>query len=440
MSESTRLGRARGKKMLPVAVVATALIAMLAIASVASAATPNPIASGTTTLTINAKLLKSAKQAGIKITAVKPAKIKGSKATFAVTGGEIEATTGAGTITHSGGLKIAWGKKSVTLKSFTVSTSGKSLSAKVGGKTVKVASLAGVSATRLGFGNGITAKKVKLTSAGANALNKKLTPAPTKTKVKKNGKTIVKTVKVAPPFKANTLLGSSNTEVEVGTDNVLAKETMVFNGDPTLLGKLKDVGVELQTISPTSVSGTTFTSPIAGGTIAPNGATGAVNSSGGLKLVQNLTQGPSTSITLANIGVDLGAKTAGVEVIGESNAESEGKKPLNVGNLGRSSIADLTITSTNPSPATRTVGVNANAVIQPVAAEVLEGFVKVYQGYYAQVAALTLQKEIEAGIKPVMTEAQIKEAGAKAAEAKVANDQIKAGEALGSFSFTAAGE
>ena len=443
MSESTRLGRARGKKMLPVAVLASALFAMLAIASVASAATPNPISSGTTTLTINAKLLKSAKQAGIKITAVKPAKIKGSKATFAVTGGEIEATTGAGTITHSGGLKIVWGKKSVTLKSFTVSTSSKSLSAKIGGKTVKVASLAGVSATRLGFGNGITAKKVKLTSAGANALNKKLTPAPTKTKVKKNGKTIVKTVKVKPPFKANALLGSSNTEVEVGTDNVLAKETMVFNGDPTLLGKLKDVGVELQTISPTSASGTTFTSPIAGGTIAPNGTTGAVNSSGGLKMVQVLptsaTTSISTSITLANIGVDLGAKTAGVEVIGESNAETEGKKPLNVGNLGRSSIADLTITGTNPSPATRTVGVTANAVIQPVAAEVLEGFVKVYQGWYTQVAA----KQIAEGLGKegkVITEAEALALGAKAAEAKVANDQIKSGEALGSFSFIAAGE
>jgi len=439
MSESTRLGRARGKKMLPVAVLATALIAMLAIASVASAATPNPIASGTTTLTINAKLLKSAKQAGIKITAVKPAKIKGSKATFAVTGGEIEATTGSGTITHSGGLKIALGKKSVTLKSFTVSTSGKSLSAKVGGKTVKVASLAGVSATRLGFGNGITAKKVKLTSAGANALNKKLTPAPTKTKVKKNGKTIVKTVKVAPPFKANALLGSSNTEVEVGTDNVLAKESMVFNGDATLLGKLKDVGVDLQTISPTTVSGTTFTSPISGGMIAPAGTTGAVNSSGGLKLVQVLptsaTTSISTSITLANIGVDLAAKTAGVEVIGESNAESEGKKPLNVGNLGRSSIADLTITGTNPSPATRTVGVTANAAIQPVAAEVLEGFVKVYQGWYTQVAAAELVKAGKAS-----SEAEALALGAKLAEAKVASDHIKAGEPLGSFSFIAAGE
>jgi hypothetical protein len=440
MSESTRLGRARGRKMLPVALVAAALIAMLAIASVASAATPNPIASGTTTLTINAKVLKAAKQAGIKITAVKPAKIKGSKATFAVTGGEIEAATGAGTIIHSGGLKITWGKKSVTLKALMVSTAGKSISAKIGGKTVKFASLAGVSATRLGFGNGITAKKVKLTSAGANALNKKLTPAPTKTKVKKNGKTIVKTLKVKPPFTANTPFGSSNTEVEVKTDNVIAKESMVFNGDPTLLAKLANVGVKIELISPTTASGTTFTSPISGGTIAPNGSTGAVNSSGGLKLVQNLPKGPSTSIALANIGVDLAAKTTGVEVIGESNAEEPGgKKPLNIGNLGRSSIGDLTITGTNPSPATRTVTVTANATIQAVAAEVLEGFVKVYQGYWTQVVTTTLTEEVKAGLK-TLTAAEIEAIAKKEGEAKVANDQIKANEALGSFNFTATGE
>jgi len=96
----------------------------------------------------------------------------------------------------------------VTLKSITVDTKTKSLSAKVGGKTVKVASLAGTSTARLGFGASVSAKKVKLTSAGANALNSKLTPAPTKTKVKKHGKTIVKTVKVKPPFKANMLLGA----------------------------------------------------------------------------------------------------------------------------------------------------------------------------------------------------------------------------------------
>src|ERR1700744_303112 len=105
MSESTRLGRARGR-MLPVSIVAAALIAMLAIVPIASAATPNPISSGSTTITLKSSVTKSLKKAGVKITAVKPAKIKGSKVTLPVTGGEVEATTGSGTITHGGGLKI----------------------------------------------------------------------------------------------------------------------------------------------------------------------------------------------------------------------------------------------------------------------------------------------------------------------------------------------
>ena len=148
MSDSTRLGRARGK-MLPVAFVTAALAAMLAIAPLASAAS-DPISSGTTTLTINSGFSKKAKKAGITIAAVKPSKLKGYKATFAVTGGEIEPTTGAGTVTHSGGLKITWGKKSVTLKSLTIDTKGKSISAKVGGKTLKFASLAGTSTALFG--------------------------------------------------------------------------------------------------------------------------------------------------------------------------------------------------------------------------------------------------------------------------------------------------
>jgi len=428
--------------MLPVAIVAAALAAMLVIAPLASAAS-SPISSGTTTLTINKGLLKKAKKAGIKFAAVKPAKVKGNKGTFPVTGGEIEVTTGSGSVTHGGGLKVKWGKKSVTLKSLTISTSGKSLSAKVGGKTVKVATLAGTSVARLGFGDSISAKKIKLTKAGAKALNK-ITPAPIRVKVKKKGKTVTKTVKTKPPFKKNMVLGSSVTEVEPETVGVLQTGSLTYNGDEGLLKKLADVKVKIETISPTSNSGNTYVSAISGGTISPLGTTGAVNSSGGLKLVQNLPTSPTTSlsttITLGSIGVDLAAKTATVEVIGESNVEENGKKPLNLGNLGRSSIADLTVTGLSPSPATRTVSYSANAAIQPVAAEVLGSFAKVFQGYTSLVFAQTLQKEIEEGKKPVMGKAEIEAAAKKAGEEAVANDQIKAGESLGSFSFTATGE
>jgi hypothetical protein len=437
MSDSTRLGRARGK-VLPVAIVAAALVAMLAIAPLASAA-PDPIKSGTTTLTINGAFSKKAKKAGITITAVKPSKIKGTKATFAVTGGEIEPTTGAGTITHSGGLKIAWGKKSVPLKSLTIDTKGKSLSAKVGGKTVKLAGLAGTSTARLGFGASVSAKKVKLTSAGAKALNSKLTPAPTMTEVKKNGKTITKTVKVQPAFKANMVLGSSVSEVEAETVNVTPTGNMVFTGDPTLLTKLKDVETTLVVIPPTTAAANVFTSPLSGGTISPLGTTGTVNSSGGLVLTQVLpvpgAASITTKITLGSIGVDLAAKTASVEVIGESNAKdpSTGKEPLNIGNLHRSSIADLTIGSVTPSPATRTVTVDASGTIQAVAAEVIQGFVTIYQAYYASGFAK------EAELKGVPA-AEAQKLGAEAAAAKVANDNIKAGEPLGTFSFVATGE
>lgn len=441
MSDSTRLGRARGK-MLPVAIVSAALVAMLVIVPLASAAS-SPIASGTTTLTLNKSLMKKAKKAGIKITAIKPTKVKGAKGTFAVTGGEIEVTTGSGSITHNGGLKIKWGKKSVTLKSLTVSTAGKSLSAKIGGKTVKIATLAGTSSARLGFGDSVSAKKVKLTAAGAKALNK-ITPSPTKTKVKKNGKTITKTVKTKPPFKKNMVLGSSVSEVEPETVGVLQTGSLTYNGDEGLLKKLADVGVKIETISPTSNSGNTYVSAISGGTISPLGTTGSVNSSGGLKLVQNLptsaTTSLSTTITLGNMGIDLAAKTVTVEVIGESNVEENGKKPLNLGNLGRSSIADLTVTGLTPSPATRTVSYSANGAIQPVAAEVLGSFAKVFQGYYTMVAAKEIQTKVEKGELPPMNKEQIEAAAKKAAEEKVANDQIKSGESLGSFSFVATGE
>jgi hypothetical protein len=445
MSQSSRSGRARGK-MLPVAIVAAALVAMLALAPLANAA-PAKVASGTTTLNINSGFNKQAKKAGIKVTALKPTTLKGTKATFTVNGGEIEPPSGIGTITHSGGLKIAWGKKSVALRSIEVSTSAKSLSAKVGGKKVKLATLSGVANARLGFGDSITAKNVKLTAGGAKALNNMLTPKPTKTKVKKKGKTIVKTVKVKPAFKANQVLGKTTTQVEPETVNVQPTGTLTYSGDSTLFTKLKDVGVEVQTISPTSASGTTFSSAISGGTLSPLGTSGQVNSAGGIKLVQAISGTSfSTSITLGSIGVDLGAKTATVEVNGESNVETEpGKKPLNVGNLGRSSIADLTITST-PSPATRTVAVNATAVIQPVAAEVLEGFVKVYEGAYALKVGEELAKKAEeefikseGKILPP-SKIQIEEAAKKAAAEKVANDHIKSGESLGSFAFTATGE
>jgi hypothetical protein len=403
-----------------------ALFAALALAPLASA-TPDPLASGTTTVTLSKGVTKSLKKAGVTISATKPGKVKGTKATFPVIGGELDPTTGAGVVTHSGGLKIKLGKKTATISSLEINTTTKALSGKFKGKTVKIATLAGVSFTRNGFGTNLAAKKLKLTGAAASALNKALAPKPKKGEGKGAAK------KSAPPFKGNALIGSATSETQPSTVTVLPGGNLTFAGSAGLFGKLNDVKVVPQPIAPTTLSGTTFTGPILGGTVSPAGTSGVVQSGLGLNLFQELkTEGApiTTTITLGGVYVDLAGKTATVEVVAVSNAESEGKKPLNLGNLGRSSVSDLTITGVTADPATRTVSVSSAGVLQPVSAEVLNGFVKVYAAYAGQIATLTAEAK-------GASKAEAAAIGQATSAAIIAKDSIVSGEALGTFAFTA---
>lgn len=424
MSDVTRPRMAR-RGTLPAGILAAALIALMAFAPFASAAS-DPLASGKTTMTLQKSFTNYLKTFGISIAKISPAKLSGGKATFNVTGGSLDPTTGKGTVNLGGGLKFKAGKKNVQVKGLVLSTEKKTLTGKVGGKKVSIASVAGWSFTRAGFGVNLKINKVKLTNAGATQLNKKLGFSKGKPK----------------PFLKNKLIAKATSETQPATVTVLPVGNMTFSGDETLLKKLSNVEVKIQTLGLTTQSGTTFTGPILGGTVAPTGTAGVVQSGIGLNLIQNLFQGPSTTITLGGMYVDLAAKTATVEVVASSTAvdPSTGKKPLDLGNLGRSSIADITVTGVTADPTTRTVGINANAVLQPVSAEVLQGFVTVYTGY---IEAATFQgtklflESPEGGSKSPAEAEAIAKVKAKEAGEKAAKNKISAGEALGTFSFTA---
>ncbi|HEX6782588.1 MAG TPA: hypothetical protein VF125_11230 [Solirubrobacterales bacterium] len=407
MTEATQPRMARGTR-LPLAALAAALFALLAFAPFASA-TPDPVGSGSATVTLNKGFTKYLKTFGIKTTKIAPAKLKGQKLTLTVTGGEVDPTTGAGTVTLGGGIKFKAGKKSATVKALVLDTAKASLTAKVSGKKVKLASVKGYSYARSGFGVSMTVKKLKLTKAAAKKLNKKLGYAKGKPK----------------PFLANKLLGSAKAEEQPATVTVLPGGNVSFKANQELLLKLKDVETEAKVIAPTTEKGLgNYELPITGGTIGPTGSAGVVQTAGGLLLSQKLpkdlaeTEFLETEITLGNMYVDLSAKTITVEVVAKSNASSS----LNLGNLGRSSIADLTITGVTADPVTRTVSVSSSAVLQPISAEVLEGFVKVYEAWYAGVLQAMGAPENVA-----------KEEAAK----KVEKDHITAGMSLGTFSFTA---
>ncbi|HET7121315.1 MAG TPA: hypothetical protein VFI17_08720 [Solirubrobacterales bacterium] len=396
--------------------LAAVLFALLAFAPLAQAA-PDPVGSGSATVTLNKGFTKYLKTFGIKVQKVSPAKLKGQKLTLPGTGGEVDPTTGAGTVTLGGGIKFKAGKKSATVKGLVLDTKKKALTAKVAGKKMKFASVGGYSYTRNGFGLNMTIKKLKLTGSAAKQLNKKTGYAKGKPK----------------PFIGGKMLGKATAEEQPSTVTIVPGGNVTFNANLELLKKLNDVETNANVIAPTTVGGVgSFLLPLSGGSIAPTATAGVVQTSGGLLLTQKLptseTTALETEITLGNMWLDFSAKTVTVEVVAKSNASSS----LNLGPLGRSSIADLTLTGATVSAdsATRTVTVqNASATLQPISAEVLEGFVKVYQAYYEAGVCASLPEKCK--------EPAEKEIAKKAAEEKVASDHIAAGNPLGTFSFTA---
>jgi hypothetical protein len=367
-----------------VAVVA-ALAALLAFAPFASA-TSDPLASGTTSITLNKGFFKKLKKNGVKVLKVSPATLKNRTVGLPVTGGSLDPTTGAGTVEHSGGIKFKRGKKTATVNTLVLESATSSLKAKVAGKTMKLASVKGYTSTRNGFGTNVSVSALKLTGKAAKQLNKKL--GFTGKKKNKQGKK----VPVKPLFKGNQTLGSSASETQPKTVAVLPTGSATLALSQSAAEKLNNVGpqpefpkpgpfaVKLGTVSPTSVIAAgpppTLAFPIGGGTMSPTASAGTLQTLGGVTLTQSLEAAPPpgtkgvTTLTMKDIWVDMSTKVATVEVSIENPKTPE----ANLGNLGRSSIADIVLTGAvvSSDPATHTISVlNASATLQAVTAETL---------------------------------------------------------------------
>jgi hypothetical protein len=380
MNEVTQPVRGRGTMRSAVAMVA-ALVALLALAPLASAAS-DPLASGTTTVNLNKGFFKQLKKSGVKVLKVKPGTVKNRTVTLPVSGGSLDPTTGAGTVEHSGGIKFKRGKKTATVNTLILDTATASLSAKVAGKSMKLASVRGVTIARNGFGANVSISALKLTGKAAKQLNKKLGFTGQK-KGKGKGKgnkraAASKTKKVKAPFKGNRSIGAATSETQPKTVAILPGGKASLNTDKATVEKFvlappAGFGVKIEPIAPTEADASfppVLSFPIGGGTIAPDASSGIVQTIGGVKLVQTVAPEKTTTMTLGNIWVDLGAKTATVEVVVESTIDPK----LNLGVLGRSSIANLNLTGATikSDPSAHTVSVeNAVATLQAVTAETL---------------------------------------------------------------------
>ncbi len=115
MTDATQPRMARGR-MLSAGILVAALFALLAFAPIASA-TPDPVGSGTTKITLNKNWTKYLKTFGIKVKKIGKAKVNGRQVKLPVReGGKMDPTNGLGHFKLAGGFKLQNGKKKAPLQ------------------------------------------------------------------------------------------------------------------------------------------------------------------------------------------------------------------------------------------------------------------------------------------------------------------------------------
>lgn len=349
-----------------IAAVLAAAAAALVFAAPAAAA-PDRVAGGSATVSLGATFRQGLAGKGVRLRVIEPATLRGGEMSFAVRGGELDPATGLGTISLGiGGLQLRRGPKAAAVRSLVIDTRREEINANVAGRKMKLASLGGWSDVREGFGVGLAIRRLRLSRPAAARLNRRLG---------------------LHALSGRQALGFAQAQTHPSAVTALPSGTVNLALSETSLAKLAKAGVAVLPIGPSTqldspATKPIFASPISGGAIGPAANAGVLQASGGLLFVQELGAVVSR-VLIEEVELDLGGAAVTAEVFGESNAETApGQKPLDFGDMRRVSIATLGFGGATiaADPAVRTVSVErASATLQPVGAEVLDGFVEVYE-------------------------------------------------------------
>src|SRR6187399_2451387 len=307
-----------------------AVIALVIAFSGSAFAAYDPIATGTTKLTLDEGFLSLLKKEGVLLEVKAPARRQGSQVLLPVSGGKEDPTRGKGEVTHEGQIVFQKGNRKVPLRDIELKAKKTPLFARVGGGQLKLATAKKLTARREGFGQGFKATGLELTAKVATRLNKKL--------------------RAGKAFTEGLAIGTVQSKTQPQRVEILEQGQGTIVPDPAFLAKLKPLFVSLNPIAPAELQpGPLLKFPIAvGGQIAPDASEGTLRLAGAIEALQ-LGAG---QLFHSEYRLDLGLKSATAEVDVEPTPAFPGK-------LGRVGVFDLGQGSVASDPESRTISVSA---------------------------------------------------------------------------------
>jgi hypothetical protein len=255
--------------------VRTALLCVAACSALLAGSLPgaaaveyDPVASGTTTVTVAASFSRLLGSHHVSIEGRAGAKVRGRKILLPATGGEFEPLTGKGTVENEGTIVFVAGKQEVPLRAVSFKAKPSPFYAKVGGGQLKVAKAKSLTFNREGFGIGFTAAGLRLSAKVAIRLDKKL--------------------RLGKAIQAGQQLGTMVSRVTPSTVHLLARNRVSLALDAGFAAKLNKLFVSVNPIAPAELGpGPTLSFPIEPeSALAPTGSSGLIKTGGAVELLQ----------------------------------------------------------------------------------------------------------------------------------------------------------
>ncbi len=233
-----------------------------------AAAAYDPVASGSTKLSLAKPFAKLLAGNGVRILLKGGASRQGKTIVLSAAAGEVDPRLGTGTVENAGTIIFARGRRQLPLRRVTFKAKRAPLYAKVGGSQLKVATAASLGDRRVGFGTAFTASGLRLTAKAASRLGKKLG--------------------LRGVFRSRQLLGTLESSTQPRTLHLEEGGRVQFAIDQAFKQKLDDRLVSVNPIAPAELApGPVVSFPIGlESTLAPDASSGTLKLGGSIELLQ----------------------------------------------------------------------------------------------------------------------------------------------------------